>query len=141
MITTYKEFIEIESKKDYYIKLKEFVINDIYEVNDSIIKKLKCQKVLLHYGKSSIKELGLYDRIVASLNKEGIDFIVSLSKLKINSYLGIFNLLPANLKNHKQTITPTPMHNPYMFKYSIPNNLGYIKTSYYHIFIIYHILL
>lgn len=28
MITTYKEFIEIESKKDYYIKLKEFVINE-----------------------------------------------------------------------------------------------------------------
>ena len=30
MITTYKEFIEIESKKDYYIKLKEFVINEYY---------------------------------------------------------------------------------------------------------------
>ena len=28
MITTYKEFIEIESKKDYYIKLKEFVVNE-----------------------------------------------------------------------------------------------------------------
>ena len=28
MITTYKEFIETESKKDYYIKLKEFVINE-----------------------------------------------------------------------------------------------------------------
>lgn len=28
MITTYKEFIEIESKKEYYIKLKEFVINE-----------------------------------------------------------------------------------------------------------------
>lgn len=28
MITTYKEFIEIESKKDYYSKLKEFVINE-----------------------------------------------------------------------------------------------------------------
>lgn len=41
----------------------------------SILKKQKCTKVLLHYGKSSIKELGLYDKIVSILNKENIPFV------------------------------------------------------------------
>ena len=41
----------------------------------SILKKQKCTKVLLHYGKSSIKELGLYDKIVNILNKENIPFV------------------------------------------------------------------
>lgn len=41
------------------------------------------KKVLLHYGGGSIKASGLYDRIIASLNEQGID-IVELSGVKPN---------------------------------------------------------
>ena len=34
-----------------------------------------CKKVLLHYGKDSIKRSGLYDRVVKSLNGAGVDFV------------------------------------------------------------------
>jgi alcohol dehydrogenase YqhD (iron-dependent ADH family) len=37
--------------------------------------KKYASKVLLHYGGGSIKKSGLYDRIVASLNENGIEFI------------------------------------------------------------------
>ena len=33
------------------------------------------KKVLLHYGGSSIKTSGLYDKVVESLNAQGIEFI------------------------------------------------------------------
>jgi len=37
--------------------------------------KQHASKVLLHYGGGSIKSTGLYDRIVASLNEAGIEFV------------------------------------------------------------------
>lgn len=40
-----------------------------------IVKEYGYTKVLLHYGKSSIKKNGLYDRVVTSLTKEGIKII------------------------------------------------------------------
>lgn len=40
-----------------------------------ILEKDDVERVLFVYGKSSIKEIGLYDRIVKSLKKEGIEFI------------------------------------------------------------------
>ncbi len=33
------------------------------------------KRVLLHYGSGSIKKYGMYDKVVASLNAQGIDFI------------------------------------------------------------------
>ena len=33
------------------------------------------KKVLLHYGTGSIKRSGLYDRVVSSLRKAGVDFV------------------------------------------------------------------
>lgn len=60
---------------EYYSPTKVYFGKNREKEVGSIIKKLKYQKVLLHYGKSSIKELGLYDRIVASLNKECIEFV------------------------------------------------------------------
>ncbi len=60
---------------EYYTPTKVYFGKNREKEVGSIIKKLKYQKVLLHYGQSSIKELGLYDRIIASLNKEGIEFI------------------------------------------------------------------
>ncbi len=46
------------------------------------------KKVLLHYGGGSIKKTGLYDRIVASLNGAGVDF-VELSGVKPNPRLSL----------------------------------------------------
>lgn len=40
-----------------------------------ILEKDDVERVLFVYGKSSIKETGLYDRIVTSLKKQGIEFI------------------------------------------------------------------
>ncbi len=60
---------------EYYSPTKIYFGKNREKEVGSIIKKLKCQKVLLHYGKSSIKELGLYDLIVKSLNKEKIEFV------------------------------------------------------------------
>ena len=52
---------------------------------ESVGSKLKnyTNKVLLHYGGGSIKTTGLYDKVVASLKKENIDF-VELSGVKPN---------------------------------------------------------
>lgn len=73
---------------EYYSPTKVyFGKNRVKEVG-SIIKKLKVQKVLLHYGKSSIKELGLYDLIVKCLNKEGIEF-VELGGVEPNPKIGL----------------------------------------------------
>lgn len=60
---------------EYYAPTKVYFGKNREKEVGSIIKKLKYQKILLHYGKSSIKELGLYDRIVNSLTKEGIEFV------------------------------------------------------------------
>ena len=42
---------------------------------DSVRKETKRfgKKVLLHYGTGSIKQYGLYDRVINSLNKECIE--------------------------------------------------------------------
>lgn len=40
-----------------------------------ILKKDGIEKALFVYGKSSIKDIGLYDKVINSLKKEGIDFI------------------------------------------------------------------
>jgi alcohol dehydrogenase YqhD (iron-dependent ADH family) len=37
--------------------------------------KLYGKKVLLHYGSGSIKKYGLYDKVVKSLQEEGVDFV------------------------------------------------------------------
>jgi len=33
------------------------------------------KKILLHYGGGSIKRIGLYDKVVKSLNEAGVEFI------------------------------------------------------------------
>lgn len=48
------------------------------------------KKILLHYGQKSIKESGLYDKIVTSLKNEGISFI-ELSGVKPNPRLTLVN--------------------------------------------------
>ena len=41
----------------------------------SIIKEYGFKKILLHYGKSSIKKNGLYDIIIGKLQENGIDYV------------------------------------------------------------------
>ena len=40
-----------------------------------MIKDFGAKKVLLHYGGNSIKKIGLYDKVVASLQEAGISFV------------------------------------------------------------------
>ena len=53
--------------KIYFGKDKENLIGDI-------IKEYGFKKILFHYGKSSIFKTGLYDKVVASLKKNNIEF-------------------------------------------------------------------
>ncbi|MCK5129792.1 MAG: iron-containing alcohol dehydrogenase [Clostridiales bacterium] len=48
------------------------------------------KKVLLHYGGGSIKKSGLYDRVIASLEKSGVDYI-ELSGVAPNPRLSLVN--------------------------------------------------
>lgn len=56
------------------------------EVGREIRKYSK--KILLHYGGRSIKKTGLYDKVIASLKKEGIEYI-ELSGVKPNPRLSL----------------------------------------------------
>ena len=62
------DFNFISPTKIFFGKGKE---NEI----GKIIKDYHFKKVFLHYGKSSIKKMGLYDVVVSSLKKNGIDFV------------------------------------------------------------------
>lgn len=85
---------------EYYTPTKVYFGKNREKEVGSIIKKLKYQKVLLHYGQSSIKELGLYDRIIASLNKEGIEFI-ELSGVEPNPKIDLVRTGVALCKKEK----------------------------------------
>ena len=63
-----KNFNFVSPTKIYFGKNREIEIG-------KIIKEFGYKKVLLHYGQSSIKKIGLYDKIVNSLKEEKIDFI------------------------------------------------------------------
>lgn len=59
-----------------------FGTNQIQQVGKEV-KAFKGTKVLLMYGKNSIKQTGLYDKVVDSLNAEGIEY-VDLAGIKPN---------------------------------------------------------
>jgi alcohol dehydrogenase YqhD (iron-dependent ADH family) len=40
-----------------------------------LLKQYGAKKVLFHYGGGSIKRIGLYDRVVKSLNDAGVEFV------------------------------------------------------------------
>lgn len=63
-----KDFIYNTPTKIYFGANKE-------EELGNILKENKVNKLLLHYGKSSIKKSGLYDKIVNILNINNINFI------------------------------------------------------------------
>lgn len=51
-----------------------FGLNRETEVG-TIIKQYGFHKILLHYGKSSIKKTGLYDKVIASLKSNNIEYV------------------------------------------------------------------
>ena len=60
---------------DFYSPTKIFFGKDRENEVGEIIKKYGYKKVLLHYGKSSIKKTGLYDKVVNSLNNSNVEFV------------------------------------------------------------------
>lgn len=54
----------------------------------ALLKEYRANKILLHYGKNSIKKSGLYDKVIASLNKANIAF-VELGGVEANPKLGL----------------------------------------------------
>ncbi len=51
-----------------------FGLNRETEVG-TIIKQYGFHKILLHYGKNSIKKTGLYDKVIASLKSNNIEYV------------------------------------------------------------------
>ena len=60
---------------DFYSPTKIFFGKNREEEVGKIIKNYGYQKILLHYGQNSIKKIGLYDKVIESLKKEGIKFV------------------------------------------------------------------
>mgnify|MGYP005605619467 CR=1 FL=1 len=58
----------------YYTPTKVFFGKDTEKEVGKIIKSYGFKKIMLHYGKASIKKSGLYDVIVNSLKENGIEF-------------------------------------------------------------------
>ena len=60
---------------EFYTPTKVFFGRNSQEKIGDIIAGYGCKKILLHYGKSSVKTTGLYDQVVAALQGSGIDFV------------------------------------------------------------------
>lgn len=58
----------------YYTPTKIFFGRHQEEKIASIIRSYGFKRILFHYGQSSLKKMGLYDKIVENLTKEGICF-------------------------------------------------------------------
>lgn len=72
----------------YYTPTKIFFGKNKEELVGEIIKNYGYKKVLLHYGKSSIKKSGLYNKVIESLKKANIEF-VELSGVDANPKLSM----------------------------------------------------
>ena len=59
----------------FYTPTKIFFGKDTHKNVGEIIKDYGYKKILFHYGKRSIKKIGLYDQVVESLKKNHIDFV------------------------------------------------------------------
>ncbi len=60
---------------EYHVPTRVIFGKDTHHQVGDIIKQYGFSKILLHYGKGSIKKSGLYDEITSSLKKSGIDFV------------------------------------------------------------------
>ena len=59
---------------EFYTPTKMIFGKDTHKNVGEVIKGYGIGKILLHYGKDSVKKTGLYDEIVDSLNAAGISF-------------------------------------------------------------------
>ena len=59
----------------YHTPTKVFFGKDTHKNVGEIIKNYGYKKIMMQYGKSSIKKSGLYDEVVKSLNDNGIEFV------------------------------------------------------------------
>lgn len=59
---------------EYHVPTRIIFGKDTHKNVGSIIKEYGFSRVLLHYGKGSVRSTGLYDEIVSSLNDNGIVF-------------------------------------------------------------------
>ena len=76
-----------------------FGLNRETEVG-AIIKQYGFHKILLHYGKSSIKKTGLYDKVIASLKSNNIEY-VELAGVEPNPKIDMLELV-VNLPKAKK---------------------------------------
>lgn len=60
---------------NYYAPTKVFFGRKEEEKLGEILEGFKIKKVLLHYGRSSIKKSGLYDTVIGQLKAKNIDFV------------------------------------------------------------------
>lgn len=72
----------------YYTPTKVFFGKKEEEKVGSIISEYGYKKVLLHYGKSSIKTSGLYDRVVSSLKEANLE-VYELGGVEANPKIGL----------------------------------------------------
>lgn len=72
---------------DYHAPTRVVFGKDV-EKNIGKLLKPHASKILLHYGSGSIKKSGLYDRVIASLDENGIEF-VELGGVKPNPRLSL----------------------------------------------------
>ena len=73
---------------EYYTPTRVIFGKDTHHEVGNIIKEYGFTKILLHYGKGSIKKTGLYDEIVASLRSAGIEY-AELSGVQANPTLSL----------------------------------------------------
>ena len=59
---------------EFYTPTRMIFGKDTHKKVGEVIKGYGISKILLHYGKSSVKANGLYDEIISSLNEAGISF-------------------------------------------------------------------
>ncbi len=76
---------------------------DTHKRVGEIIREYGFDKILLHYGKGSIKESGLYDEVVCSLGDAGIDF-VELGGAEPNPKLSLVRKGVERAKKHKSQL-------------------------------------
>ena len=59
----------------YYTPTKVFFGKDAHKNVGEIIKGYGYKKIMLQYGKGSIKKTGLYDEVMSSLKENGIEVV------------------------------------------------------------------
>ena len=59
----------------YYTPTKVYFGKDTHQDVGKLIKNLGYKKIMMQYGKNSIKKSGLYDDVVKSLNDNGIEYV------------------------------------------------------------------